>query len=86
MGVGRRKTKGRREPRFDAFPIPGFGLRLSPRDRVGGLATDESEQRRAPAARKEPRAANNDAPERQRGREEKPMPRPASQLWSALCT
>src|SRR5262245_9588680 len=34
MGAGRRKAKGRREPRVDIFPIPGFDLRPSARDRV----------------------------------------------------
>src|SRR5262245_31055785 len=67
MGVGRRKTKGRREPRFDAFPIPGFGLRLSARDRLSPAA-DDPEPRRAKA--KEGRAARDEARPRQRGSEE----------------
>jgi penicillin-binding protein 1A len=77
MGSGRRKTKGRREPRFDAFPIPGLGLRLSPRDRVGGPPAGESAGRRAVTARKEHRATSEDPPPRQRARDEKPAARPA---------
>src|SRR5262249_14062693 len=62
MGPRSRKAAGRREPRFDAFPIPGFGLRLTPRDRPAGPAPDESgKPPRAPVARKERRAANDDS-------------------------
>jgi penicillin-binding protein 1A len=75
MGLGRRKTKGRREPRFDAFPIPGFGLRLSPRDRLTG-PSEESESRRAATARKERRAASDEARPRKRAGEDKGAARP----------
>ena len=78
MGSGRRRQKGRREPRFDAFPIPGFGLRLSPRDRVGGPPAGESAGRRAVTARQERRATSEDPPPRKQARDEKPAPRPAS--------
>jgi penicillin-binding protein 1A len=78
MGLGGRKTKGRCEPRFDAFPIPGFGLRLSARDRLADPAANESESRRTPAARKERRPASDDAPPRKRGREDRGPTRPAN--------
>jgi penicillin-binding protein 1A len=72
MGLGRRKATGRREPRFDAFPIPG--LRLTARDRPAGPPPEESKQaRRAPLTRKEGRAAKED-----RARPEKKVePKPA---------
>jgi len=73
MGLMRRKASGRREPRFDAFPIPAFGLRLTPRDRPAGPAADESPPPRpAPVARKERRAANDDTarPRARRGGDE----------------
>ena len=60
MGSRRRKAMGRREPRFDAFPIPGFNLRLSPRDRPAGFADNIQPSRPAPAARKQRRAAPED--------------------------
>src|SRR5262245_32642520 len=78
MGSGRRKQKGRREPRFDAFPIPGFGLRLSARDRVGGPPAGDRAERRAVTAREERRAASEDPPPRPRDRDEKPAPQPTS--------
>jgi penicillin-binding protein 1A len=68
--LGRGKAKGRREPRFDAFPIPGFGLRLTPGDRMGGPPPAEKERARRTPARRESRAA---AAERQR---ERPKPAP----------
>src|SRR2546422_6027212 len=73
MGLGRRKATGRREPRFDAFPIPGFGLRLTARDRPAGPPPEESKQaRRAPPARKEGRAAKEDRPRAEKKVEAKP--------------
>ena len=51
MGVGRGKAKGRREPRFDATPIPGFSLRLSAGDRVAAPAA-RGQAARAPHARR----------------------------------
>jgi penicillin-binding protein 1A len=63
MGLRRRKASGRREPRFDAFPIPGFSLRLTPRDRPAGPPAEEAAPaRRAAVARKERRATAEDAP------------------------
>jgi penicillin-binding protein 1A len=60
MGSPRGKAKGRREPRFDAFPVPGMSLRPSLRDRPAGPPPEETEHaRRAPAARKEKRAADD---------------------------
>src|SRR5262249_50335468 len=61
MGLGarmgsRRKAKGRREPRFDAFPIPAFNLRLSLRDRVGGSGDEKPARASARAQRREPEA------------------------------
>jgi penicillin-binding protein 1A len=61
--LGRGKPKGRREPRFDAFPIPAFGLRLSAGDRLGGPPPAEKERpRRAPAARREQRPPAEERP------------------------
>ncbi|MBX6424354.1 MAG: penicillin-binding protein 1A [Variibacter sp.] len=55
MRVGRRAINDRREPNFDATPIPGLDLRLDPRDRPGGpLGDDESRPRRGEGPR-EPR-------------------------------
>src|ERR1700750_3226627 len=76
MGVASRKAKGRREPRFDIFPIPGFNLRLSSRDRT---MPDDKPSRRA-AARKQrdddARAAARDEARGSARREAKPEPEP----------
>jgi penicillin-binding protein 1A len=75
MALVRRKVGGRREPLFDAIPIPGFGLRLSPGDRTGG-APDSDPKR--PAARRERKAANDDQKRPSKARaEEAPAPKPA---------
>jgi penicillin-binding protein 1A len=76
MGAGRGKAKGRREPRFDAFPIPGFGLRLSSRDRMAPAPAEPERVRRAPAARQEARATKDDARARIR-RDDQVEARPA---------
>jgi len=73
MGMRRRKASGRREPRFDAFPIPGFGLRLTPRDRPAA-PPEEPAARRAPAARKERRTSSEEAKPRSRRSEQPPEP------------
>jgi penicillin-binding protein 1A len=76
--LGRGKAKGRREPRFDAFPIPGFGLRLSPRDRLGGPPPAEQERaRRAPVARRESRPAAEGRPRERPKPVEKAEAKPA---------
>src|SRR5215211_1990403 len=74
MGL-RRKASARREPRFDAFPIPAFGLRLTARDRPAAPPADET-ARRAPAARKERRQPKEEARPRARPNEEEPEPPP----------
>ncbi|MFL4999139.1 MAG: transglycosylase domain-containing protein [Xanthobacteraceae bacterium] len=74
MGL-RRKASARREPRFDAFPIPAFGLRLTARDRPAAPPADET-ARRAPAARKERRQPKEEARPRARHNEEEPEPPP----------
>src|SRR5262245_43057289 len=79
MSTGRGKAKGRREPRFDAFPVPGLGLRLSARDRFGGPPPAEKERaRRAPAPRREAKPASEERPrERPRAQAEKVVEKPA---------
>jgi penicillin-binding protein 1A len=76
MGAGRGKAKGRREPRFDAFPIPGFNLRPSNRDRMTPAPAEAERVRRAPPARKEGRA-KEDAPRARTRRDEQVEARPA---------
>src|SRR5262249_37092812 len=76
MGL-RRKKAGRREPRVDIFPIPGFGLRPSARDRVAPPEPADP-PRRATTARKEKRAANEGAARpRARRAESEPDAQPA---------
>ncbi len=57
MAKGRRKGRARREPQFDANPIPGLDLRLRPQDRVGGDDRAES----PPAASVKPARAERRA-------------------------
>jgi penicillin-binding protein 1A len=85
MGVGSRKPKGRREPRVDIFPIPGFSLRLSAGDRT---MPDEKPARRA-AARKErddddARATRDEArSSRRRAAKPEPEPMPSKETGTA---
>src|SRR5262245_34956602 len=65
MGKGR-KAKRRREPRFDAFPIPGFSLRLSARDRVG--AADEKPARAERKPRREVDEDEDEVPARRKAK------------------
>jgi len=74
MALLRRKVGGRREPLFDAIPIPGFGLRLSPGDRTGGPPDPD---RKRPAARRERKAANDDQKRPSKARAEEAPPKPA---------
>jgi len=69
MGL-RRKATGRREPRFDAFPIPGFGLRLTASDRLVGLVPDESDDADRPPVARKGRHVANEEPVRPRPRRE----------------
>jgi penicillin-binding protein 1A len=74
--AGRRKTKQRREPNFDATPTPGMDLRLSPSDRPGGpLPVEEpnSDERTTMTARERTRS-NRDEERRARRRSEVPDP------------
>src|SRR5262245_9738126 len=72
MGSPRGKAKGRREPKFDAFPVPGMNFRPSLRDRPAGSPPEETERaRRGPAARKENRAADDKPRPRARASEER---------------
>ncbi len=79
MGSPRGKAKGRREPRFDAFPVPGLNLRPSLRDRPAGPPPEETERaRRAPAKRKDSKQAASEKPRpRAHGSEDKGETRPA---------
>src|ERR1700752_4151450 len=61
MGLRRRKATGRREPRFDIFPIPGFNLRLSARDRAVP-AEEDKPARRGSGKRKQRAAAEETRP------------------------
>src|SRR5262249_37450740 len=69
MGL-RRKATGRREPRFDAFPIPGLGLRLTASDRLVGLVPDESDDADRPPVARKGRHVANEEPVRPRPRRE----------------
>src|SRR5262245_63144455 len=60
MGVRQRKASGRAEPRFDAFPIPAFGLRLTPGDRPAGPPPDDASHSRRAIAPREGHAAGRD--------------------------
>src|SRR5258708_2808811 len=53
MAVGRRKSRERREPAFDAAPARTRELRVDPRDRPGAIDHDEptSQARPAPGPR-----------------------------------
>src|SRR5258707_9581131 len=78
MAVGRRKAGARREPVFDAIPIPGLSLRLGPRDRP--VAPEEKPDRETsrPAARRERRPAGDEEKRPRSGRSsEKSEPRPS---------
>jgi penicillin-binding protein 1A len=77
MGSRGGKAKGRREPRFDAFPVPGMSLRPSLRDRPAGPPPEEPPRaRRTP--RKDSRPAKDDKPPpRARRSEEKSELQPA---------
>ena len=70
----RRKAKGRREPRFDAFPIPGFNLRLSARDRA---APGDDKPARAAAERKHRREDDEDEVPARRKDKDKDEAKPA---------
>ena len=57
------------------MPIPGFGLRLSPRDRTGGPPATEPDRKSArPAARRERKAANDDQKRPGKSREDETPP------------
>ena len=79
MGSPRGKAKGRHEPRFDAFPVPGMNLRPSLRDRPAGPPAEETERaRRTPAKRKDSKPAASEKPRpRAHGSEDKGEARPA---------
>ena len=71
----RRKAKARREPRFDAFPIPAFNLRLSPRDRPAGAGDDKPSRTSARQPRREP---EEEEEEERPARRDKAEAKPAS--------
>jgi penicillin-binding protein 1A len=71
MALGRPKAAARREPVFDATPIPGFDLRPDPTDRPGGPVAEKPVAKpRPPVARRERRPANDDNKRRRAAREE----------------
>jgi penicillin-binding protein 1A len=73
MAWGRKKSGGRKEPRF-GLAASLAELRLSPQDRVTvGDEDDEDETPKKPSAKRKARDADDDAP-----RERKPRPTPVS--------
>src|SRR6202795_4109822 len=73
MAWGRKKSGGRKEPRF-GLAASLAELRLSPEDRVTvGDEDDEDETPKKPSAKRKARDADDDAP-----RERKPRPTPVS--------
>jgi penicillin-binding protein 1A len=68
MAVGRRKADARREPVFDAKPIPGLSLRLGPGDRSSAPEEKPVREPSRPAARRERRAAGDDEKRPRSGR------------------
>src|ERR1700681_516703 len=73
MAWGRKKSGGRKEPRF-GLAASLAELRLSPEDRVTvGDEDDENETPKKPSAKRKARDADDDAP-----RERKPRPTPVS--------